>query len=82
VTLRALAVTAAPGAVMRLAPKRLQVAQRVVAHQHDSATATAVAAVGPATRNVGFTAKAHASVSAGARLDVDSRAIVQHRQAS
>jgi hypothetical protein len=82
VALRALAVTAAPGAVVGLAPKALQVAQRIVAYEHDRAAATAVAAVWSTARHMCFAAEAHAAVSAGARLDVDSRAIVQHRHAS
>ena len=64
------------------APERLQVAQRVVADEHDVAAAAAVAAVGAAARHVRFAAEAHAAVAAGAGLDVDSRAIVQHRRPS
>ena len=82
VALRALAVAAAPGAVVGLAPEALQVAQRVVADEHDVAAAPAVAAVGAAARHVRFAAEAHAAVAAGAGLDVDSRAIVQHRRPS
>ena len=47
--------------------KRLQVAQRVVAHEHDVAAAPAVAAVGPALGDVGLAAEAPAAVAAGAR---------------
>ena len=54
---RALAVGAAARLVMRLALERLQVAQRVVADQHDGAAATAVAAVGAAARNVRLAAE-------------------------
>ena len=76
---RALAVAAAPGPVVGLAPERLQVAQRVVAHEHDVAAAPAVAAVGPAARHVRFAAEARAAVAAGAGLHVDPRAVVEHR---
>ena len=79
---RALAVPAAPGAVVGAALEALQVAQRVVAHDTHVAAAPAVAAVGPAARDVRFAAEAHAAVAAGAGLDVDPRAIVEHATAS
>ena len=47
---RALAVAAALGLVVRAALEGLQVAQRVVAEQHDVAAVAAVAAVGAAAR--------------------------------
>ena len=61
VALRAFAVPAAPGPVVRAAPEALQVAQRVVAHEHHVAPAPAVAAVGAAARDVGLAAEARRS---------------------
>ena len=78
VTLRARAVAAPPGAIVALAPEALQIAQRIVAHEHHLAAVSAVSAVGTAARHVRFPAEAHAAVAAGARLDVDPRAIVEH----
>jgi NADP-dependent 3-hydroxy acid dehydrogenase YdfG len=63
---------------MGSAPEALQVAQRVLAHDHDLAAAPAVTAVGAATGDVGFAAEARAAVAAGPGLDVDPRAIVEH----
>ncbi len=56
--------------------KLCEVAQRVVAHEHDVAAAAAVAAVGAALGDVGLAAEAQAAVAAAAGLDVDARAIV------
>ena len=78
VALRARAVPAAPRAVVAAALEALQVAQRVIAHDDHVSPAPAVAAIGAAARHVGFAAKAHAAVAAGACLDVDPRAIVKH----
>ena len=77
-TQRPLPVTAAAGMEVAPAPEGLQVAQRVVADEHDSATMAAIAAVGAAARHVRFAAEALAAVSAGARLHMDPRAIVEH----
>jgi hypothetical protein len=75
-------MTAALGAVVSLATEALQVAQRVVAEEDDRAAVAAVAAVGTAAGYVGFAAEAHASVAPGTRLDVNSRAVVKHRDQS
>jgi hypothetical protein len=68
---------AAPGAVVGLR-RGLQVAQRLVTEDEHVSAASAVAAVGAAARNVRFAAEADGAVSAGARLYVDSRAVVEH----
>ena len=64
VALGALAVAAALRAEVRLAAERLEVAQVVVAAQHDVAAAAAVAAVGPALGDVGLAAEGQAAVAA------------------
>jgi hypothetical protein len=79
VALRALAVATAPGTVVGLALEALQIAQRVVAHKHDGSAMPSVAPVGTAPRDMGFPAEAHRAIATGAGLDVDSRAIVKHR---
>ena len=56
--------------------KRLEIAQRVVAHEHDVAAAAAVAAVRPALGHVRLAAEAEAAVAAAAGLDVDACAIL------
>ena len=76
--LGAAAVPAAPGAVVRAAPEALQVAQRLVADEHDVTSAPAVASVGTAARDVRFAAEARTAVAAGAGLYVNPRAIVKH----
>ena len=63
---RALAVAGALGLVVHAALEGLQVAQRVVADEHDVAAVPAVAAVGPAVRDVRLAAEAHAAVAAAA----------------
>ena len=63
---------------MRAALEGLQVAQRVVAEQHDVAAVPAVAAVGPALGHVRLAAEAHAAVPAAAGLDEDACLVVQH----
>ena len=75
---RALPVPRALGLVVRLALEGLQVAQRVVAQQHDVAAAPAVAAVGPAARHVGLAAKRTAAVPAAASLHEDARFVEEH----
>jgi hypothetical protein len=65
-----------------LAPEVLQVAQRVVAREHDLSTASTIAAVRAAPWHVRFATEACAAVAAGTRLNVDSRPIVKHRQPS
>ena len=69
---------AARGLVVRPALEGLQVAQRVVAQQHDVAAAPAVAAVGPAARHVGLAAERAAAVPAAAALHEDARLVVEH----
>ena len=63
---------------VRLALEGLQVAQGAVAQQHDVAAAAAVAAVGPAPRDVGLTAEAEAAVSACPALHEDARLVGEH----
>ena len=46
--------------------------------EHDVAAAAAVAAVGPAARDVGLAAEAQAAVSAGSALDEDARLVAEH----
>jgi hypothetical protein len=75
-------VPAPPGAIVGLAPELLQVAQRIVTHEHHLSAASAVAAVGAAPRHVRFAAEARTAVAAGACLNVDSRVIVKHSQPS
>jgi hypothetical protein len=67
---------------MGLAPELLQVAQRVLAHEHHVSTVSAVAAVRAASRHVRFAPEARAAIAAGACLNVDSRLIVEHRRPS
>ena len=72
VTLRSLAVAAAARLEVRAAAEVLEVAQRVVAHEHDIAAAAAVAAVGAALGHVRLTPEAEAAIAAGAGRDVDA----------
>ena len=74
----ALAVAAALGAEVRAAAEGLQVAQVVVAAQHDVAAAAAVAAVGAALGHVRLAPEGQAAVAARAGADLDSCAVVQH----
>ncbi len=73
---RPLPVAAAARLEVRLAPERLQIAQRVVADEHDVAAPTAVAAVGAALGHVRLTPEAQAAVAAATGLDVDSRSVL------
>ncbi len=73
---RALAVAAALGLEVRAPAEALQVPERVVAHEHDVATAPAVAAVGAALGHVRLAAEAQAAVAAAAGLDVNARSIL------
>jgi hypothetical protein len=61
---------------MGASPKGPQVAQRVVAHEHDVSSTPTVAAIRPALRHVGLATEAEAAVSATASLDVDPRSIL------
>ena len=61
-------MAAAPRLECDAAPEALEVAQRVVAHEHHVAAAAAVAAVGAALGHVGLAAEAQAAVAAGAGL--------------
>jgi hypothetical protein len=61
------------------APEALQIAQRVVAQDHDVPAAPPVPAVGSALRDMGFPAEAHAAVAAGAGLHMDPRAVMEHQ---
>ena len=79
VALGALAVAPAGCLEVRAALERLQVAQGVVAQQHDGAAVAAVAAVGAAARHVGLAAEGQAAVPAGPRLNEDASLVVEHR---
>jgi len=69
-------VTAAPGLEVGAAAEALEVAQRVVADEHDIAAAATVAAVGTALGHVGLAPEAEATVAAGSGPDVDARSIL------
>jgi hypothetical protein len=69
-------VTAAAGLEVRATPEALEVAQRVVAHEHNVAAAPAVAAVGAALGHVGLAPEAEAPVAAGSGRYVDARSIL------
>ncbi len=71
-------VAAAVGLVVGAALEGLQVAQRVVADQHDVAAAPTVAAVGTAARHVRLAPEGQAAVAAAARLDPDPCLVVEH----
>jgi NADP-dependent 3-hydroxy acid dehydrogenase YdfG len=58
------------------AAKTLEVAEIVVAHEHDVAAPSAVTAVGSAAGNVGLATKAETAIAAGPSLDVNARAIL------
>ena len=72
------AVAAALGAEVRAPAEALQVAQVVVAAQHDVAAAAAVAAVRPALGHVRLAPEREAAVAARAGADLDARAVVEH----
>jgi hypothetical protein len=61
---------------VRAPAEALEVPERVVAYEHHVATATPVATIRAALRDVRLTAEAQAAVATGARLDVDARAIL------
>jgi hypothetical protein len=61
---------------VRPAPEGLEVAQRVVADQHDVAAPAAVAAIRAALGHVRLAAEAETAVSAGAGLDVYAGSIL------
>src|SRR5579884_3166361 len=73
---RALAVAAAAGLEVRAPAKALQVAQRVVAHEHDVPPAPAVPPVGSSLGHVRLATEAETTVAAGAGLDVDTGSIL------
>jgi NADP-dependent 3-hydroxy acid dehydrogenase YdfG len=76
---RALAM-AAPASLEVAAPaKALEIAQGVVAHEHDVATAAPVSPVRPTLGDVGLAPEAQAAVTAAARLDEDVRAILHEK---
>jgi hypothetical protein len=58
------------------ATERLQIAQRVVAHQHDVAAAPAVATVGAAPGHVRLATEAEAAIAPAAGLDVYARSVL------
>src|SRR5262249_6776187 len=74
----ALPVPTAVGPIMAAATEGLQVAQRVVAAQHDVATAAAVAAVRPALGHVGLAPERQRPVAAAPGPDLDVRTIRKH----
>jgi NADP-dependent 3-hydroxy acid dehydrogenase YdfG len=63
---------------VRAALERLQVAQRVVAQQHDRSPAAAVAAVGPAVGHVRLPAEGQAAAATGPALHEYARLVVEH----
>jgi large conductance mechanosensitive channel len=79
VALGALAVATSPRPEMRAAAEMLQVAQRVVADEHDVSPAPAVPAVGAALGHVGLAPEAQAAITAGTGLHVNSRTILHRR---
>jgi hypothetical protein len=79
VPLGALAVAAALAAEVRAAAEALQVAEVVVAAQDHVGAAPAVAPVGAALGHVRLTPEREAAVAPGPGLDLDARAVVQHR---
>ena len=76
VTQRPLPVAPAACLEVRPAPEALQIAQRVVAHEHDVAAVAAVATVGPALGDVRLAPEAQAAVAAATGVDVDSSAVL------
>ncbi len=81
VPLGALAVAAPLGAEVRAPAEALEVAQVVVAAQHDVAAGAAVAAVGAALGHVRLPPEGQAAVAARSRADLDSCTVVEHGQA-
>ena len=79
VALFAAPVTAPAGAEMAGPVKRRKIPARGVADEHHIPPATAVAAIGPAARDVGLAAKAHAAVPAAPPLDLNLCLVVEHR---
>ncbi len=73
---RSLSVAAALGLEVGAAAEPLQVADRVVADEHDVAAPAAVAAVGAALRDVRLAPEAEAAIAAPSGLNVDPRAVV------
>jgi hypothetical protein len=76
VSKRSLAVAATAGPEFRSAAVPAQVSQRVIAHQQHVAAAATVSPIGTASRDMRFTPKAQAAVTAGAGLDMDTRSIL------
>jgi len=72
------AVAAAAPFEPALAPEPREVAQVLVGRQHDVATLAAVAAVGPALRDVLLAAEAQRAVAAAPRLHVNAGAVAEH----
>src|SRR5205814_3960152 len=66
---RPVAVSAAPSLEVSAAAVALEIAYRVVAHEHDVAAATTVAAVGSTPGYVRLTAKAETPVTPAAGAD-------------
>ena len=75
---RAFAVPSTVGFELAAAAEGLQVAERVVAHEHHVSPPPAVAAVRPAAGNVGLAAEAQGAVAAGAGKEVNARVIAEH----
>ena len=73
---------AATGAMVPAAAEVAEVAQIGVGDDHDVAAVAAVAAVGAALGHVRLAPEADAAGTAGACLDLDCRAVVEHRSAS
>jgi hypothetical protein len=72
---RALTVPPSAGFEVGAAPVALEVSQRVIAHQHDVAAVTPVAAVGTTPGHVSLAAETEASITPAAGADEYPRAI-------
>ena len=73
---RALAVPTPFRLEMRAAAEAFEIAERVLAHEHNVSAPACVATVGAALRNVGLAPEAEAPIAAGAGLDVYASTIV------
>jgi hypothetical protein len=74
-------VAATPRFEVRQAAEALEVAQRVITHEHDIAPATPVATIRPALGDVGFATEAQASVATATGLDVNACVILHGQDA-
>jgi hypothetical protein len=79
-TITALAMPAALGDIFRIKPEMQQRIAMYGRNHLDVSTATAVAAAGPAMRNILLPPKRKASIAAIARFDCDSYFINKHKK--